>query len=104
MLSYCTNILSAILMATKISMSAPLSQTLSRQSELPKLPIPPLEDTCRRYLQSLVGLQDPNEHELTKKAVQAFLEGDGPRIHEKLKHWAAGKDRSVSHVDLVAVR
>jgi hypothetical protein len=74
----------------------PQSQTFAHQSKLPKLPIPPLEDTCRRYLQSLEGLQDPKEHEVTKKAVKAFLENEGPRVQEKLTKWAAGKDRYVA--------
>jgi carnitine O-acetyltransferase len=76
-------------------MAPTLSHTLAHQTKLPKLPIPPLEDSCRRYLQSLVALQDPVEHEATKKAVRAFLEGDGPRLQEKLKKWAEGKDRRV---------
>ena len=32
-------------------------KTWSKQDELPKLPIPKLEDTCRRYLRALEGLQ-----------------------------------------------
>ena len=32
-------------------------KTFARQSELPKLPVPALEDTCKRYLTSLQPLQ-----------------------------------------------
>ena len=60
---------------------------------LPTLPIPPLEDTCRRYLRALEGLQEPDEHARTKKAVEEFLNGDGPRIQARLKSWAAKKAR-----------
>ncbi|KAG9033901.1 hypothetical protein FRB95_014104 [Tulasnella sp. JGI-2019a] len=66
-------------------------QTFKHQSKLPKLPIPPLEDTCRRYLRALEGLQDPLEHERTKRAVEEFLHGDGPRAQEMLKAYAADK-------------
>lgn len=31
--------------------------TLKYQSDLPKLPIPPLEDTMKRYVKALEGLQ-----------------------------------------------
>jgi hypothetical protein len=65
------------------------------QAALPKLPIPELEDTCRRYLAALKELQDEHEHEETKRAVEEFLNGDGPRIQAKLKEWAQTQDRQV---------
>ena len=77
----------------KVESSPP---TFAFQKKLPKLPIPSLEDTCRRYLRALEALQERTEHEATKKAVQDFLENDGPVIHEKLKTWAADKDRCTS--------
>ncbi|KAI0261347.1 acyltransferase ChoActase/COT/CPT [Gloeopeniophorella convolvens] len=70
----------------------PKSRTWARQGELPKLPIPPLEDTCRRYLTALKALQDEKDHENTKRAVEAFLDGDGPRIQQKLIEYAKDKD------------
>ncbi|KAG8996479.1 hypothetical protein FRB90_012724, partial [Tulasnella sp. 427] len=66
-------------------------KTFAGQSSIPKLPIPPLEETCNRYVRALEGLQDPAEHERTKAAVQEFLKGDGPRLQEKLKAYAADK-------------
>lgn len=60
---------------------------------LPPLPIPPLEDTRRRYLRALEGLQEPDEHARTEKAVEEFLNGDGPRIQARLERWAANKAR-----------
>ncbi|KDQ50285.1 hypothetical protein JAAARDRAFT_42285 [Jaapia argillacea MUCL 33604] len=77
---------------TKFDPNPPMSRTFAGQEKLPKLPIPPLEDTCRRYLQALEGLQDPREHEHTKKVVEEFLKGEGPKIQERLKAWAANKD------------
>jgi len=67
--------------------------TFEASKNLPTLPIPPLEDTCRRYLRALEGLQEPDEHARTKKAVEEFLNGDGPRIQARLKSWAAKKAR-----------
>ncbi|KAF8547454.1 hypothetical protein OG21DRAFT_1424835, partial [Imleria badia] len=59
----------------------------------PKLPTPFLQDTCKRYL---TALQDGNEHALTTRAVQSFLQGDGPALQERLKQQAAGRARRVS--------
>ena len=70
---------------TKFEANPPESRTFARQGELPKLPIPSLEETCARYLRALEGLQDPREHAETKRAVEEFLHHDGPRIQEKLK-------------------
>lgn len=69
------------------------SRTFSQQSKLPKLPIPPLEDTCKRYLKALEPLQDEREHEQTQRVVSEFLKGDGPRIQKKLVEWAENKSR-----------
>jgi carnitine O-acetyltransferase len=76
-------------------MAAPndTNRTLANQDNLPKLPIPPLESTCARYLKALEGLQDPKDHNLTKKVVEEFLNGDGPRIQARLNSWAQNKSR-----------
>ncbi|KAI0369642.1 acyltransferase ChoActase/COT/CPT [Pilatotrama ljubarskyi] len=76
---------------TKFESHPPESRTFARQKELPKLPIPPLEETCRRYLTALEGLQDPREHEETRRAVEDFLQNEGPRVQEKLKEYAKDK-------------
>ncbi|KZT04232.1 acyltransferase ChoActase/COT/CPT [Laetiporus sulphureus 93-53] len=76
---------------TKFQAHPPDGRTFSRQHELPRLPIPPLEDSCRRYLKALEGLQDPREHEHTKQAIEEFLVSDGPRWQERLKEYADDK-------------
>jgi carnitine O-acetyltransferase len=78
---------------TQFDLSPPAGRTLAYQDRLPKLPIPPLEDTCRRYLRALEALQDEKEHAQTKAAVKDFLENEGPKIQEKLREWAKNKDR-----------
>lgn len=66
-------------------------RTFANQDKLPKLPIPPLEDTCKRYLKALRGLQDDREHAATTRAVQRFLEGEGPQLQGRLIQWAASR-------------
>ncbi|KIY72039.1 acyltransferase ChoActase/COT/CPT [Cylindrobasidium torrendii FP15055 ss-10] len=71
----------------------PTGKTFASQEKLPKLPVPPLEDTCKRYLRALEALQDPEEHKATQAAVRDFLEDEeqGPRIQKKLEEWALEK-------------
>ena len=75
-----------------LRVQSPESRTFARQEELPKLPIPPLEETCQRYLRAIKGLQTPQEHEDTKRAVDDFLKNEGPKIQEKLSKWSDQKD------------
>ncbi|KAI1117555.1 choline/Carnitine O-acyltransferase [Nemania sp. NC0429] len=65
--------------------------TFSAQDSLPKLPIPDLESSCRKYLTALRPLQGPREHTDTKLAVEQFLKSDGPDLQEKLQNYALGK-------------
>jgi carnitine O-acetyltransferase len=62
-------------------------------SALPKLPLPKLEDTCKRYLRALEALQDEEEHERTKSVVKEFLEsGEGEKWQKKLEEYNSGVD------------
>ena len=62
-------------------------------AKLPKLPLPKLEDTCKRYLRSLEALQDEEEHERTKAVVKDFLEsGEGAKWQKKLEQYSEGVD------------
>ncbi|KAJ5091710.1 hypothetical protein NUU61_006580 [Penicillium alfredii] len=76
-----------------VELHKPIAQglTFANQDSLPKLPIPDLEDTCRRHLDALAALQGPREHEDTKAAVRDFLKTDGPVMQEKLKNYASSK-------------
>lgn len=65
--------------------------TFAAQDKLPKLPIPELEDTCKRYLEALKPLQSPREHQDTIAAVNEFKKRDGPDLHDRLKKYATGK-------------
>ncbi|CAG7557211.1 unnamed protein product [Fusarium equiseti] len=65
--------------------------TFSGQDKLPKLPIPELESSCKKYLEALKPLQTAREHAQTQYAVNEFLKSDGPELQEKLKTYAQGK-------------
>lgn len=65
--------------------------TFAHEDKLPKLPIPDLDASCKKYLAALKPLQGPKEHHDTVMSVQDFLKSDGPSLQEKLKKYAAGK-------------
>ncbi|KAL8908481.1 MAG: hypothetical protein Q9207_000787 [Kuettlingeria erythrocarpa] len=65
--------------------------TYAAQDTLPKLPIPELEDTCRKYQAVLAPLQNRREQEDTAAAVQDFLKNDGLELQARLKKYATGK-------------
>ncbi|EMC96797.1 hypothetical protein BAUCODRAFT_70166 [Baudoinia panamericana UAMH 10762] len=65
--------------------------TFAAQEKLPKLPIPELEATCKKYLAALEPLQTAREHADSERAVEEFLRSDGPELQEKLKKYATGK-------------
>ena len=65
--------------------------TFASQDKLPKLPIPELESSCKKYLDALKPLQSSREHEETIAAVQDFLRKDGPELQARLKKYATGK-------------
>lgn len=65
--------------------------TYAAQDKLPKLPIPELESTLKKYCDALLPLQTYREHEDTKAAAKEFLENEGKELQERLKKYAAGK-------------
>ncbi|GAA5804870.1 acyltransferase ChoActase/COT/CPT [Helicostylum pulchrum] len=65
--------------------------TFKYQNQLPKLPIPELEDTAKRYLAALKPLQTKEEHAASAKSVQDFMTNEGPALQEKLKTYATDK-------------
>ncbi|KAL3467645.1 Choline/Carnitine o-acyltransferase-domain-containing protein [Aspergillus heterothallicus] len=65
--------------------------TFAHQDSLPKLPIPDLESTCRKYLDAVAPLQTPKEQEDTRAAVRDFLKSEGPSLQERLQKYASSK-------------
>jgi len=65
--------------------------TFAAQDKLPKLPIPELEQSLKKYLIALEPLQTEREHTATENAVDDFLHNEGPELQERLKQYATGK-------------
>ncbi|KKY18466.1 putative carnitine acetyl transferase [Phaeomoniella chlamydospora] len=65
--------------------------TFASQDKLPKLPIPDLESTLKKYVDAVLPLQSAKEHEDTKAAAKDFLENEGKELQEKLKKYASDK-------------
>ncbi|KAI1095435.1 choline/Carnitine O-acyltransferase [Rostrohypoxylon terebratum] len=65
--------------------------TFAHQDSLPKLPIPELEHSCKKYLAALKPIQGVREHAETKLAVEEFLRKDGPQLQKMLQEYAVGK-------------
>jgi carnitine O-acetyltransferase len=66
------------------------------QDTMPKLPVPALDDTLDRYLESVRPLLDgqPERWERTKKAVEAFRRNEGPVLQKRLEERAAASKTS----------
>ena len=65
--------------------------TFASQDKLPKLPIPELDSSCKKYLAALKPLQTSKEYNDSQHAVEDFLKADGVALQEKLKKYASGK-------------
>ncbi|XP_014911686.1 carnitine O-palmitoyltransferase 1, liver isoform isoform X1 [Poecilia latipinna] len=63
----------------------------SFQNALPRLPLPSVQDTCRRYLESVRPLMDDEQFERMKALSKDFEKNLGPRLqwYLKLKSWWA---------------
>ncbi|XP_008291897.1 carnitine O-palmitoyltransferase 1, liver isoform isoform X1 [Stegastes partitus] len=63
----------------------------SFQNSLPRLPVPSVKDTCRRYLESVRPLMDDEQFERMKGLAKDFEKNLGPRLqwYLKLKSWWA---------------
>ncbi|XP_077425137.1 carnitine O-palmitoyltransferase 1, liver isoform isoform X1 [Vanacampus margaritifer] len=61
----------------------------SFQNSLPRLPVPPVKDTCRRYLESVRPLMDDEQFQRMKGLAKDFEMNLGPRLqwYLKLKSW-----------------
>lgn len=73
-----------------------LARPLTHQEGLPKLPVPPLNQTCERYLAALEPLVSDEEMDHTRKVVQEFLKGGvGERLQKGLERRARKTDNWV---------
>jgi carnitine O-acetyltransferase len=65
--------------------------TFAAQDKLPKLPIPELQSSLKKYCDALLPLQTSREQEDTKAAAKEFVENEGKELQERLKKYATGK-------------
>ena len=61
--------------------------TFSNQDELPRLPIPNLEETANKLLQFLEALQTPQQKLEAQHRVLEFIKGDGPTLQKLLRDY-----------------
>lgn len=58
-----------------------------KSRELPSLPIPILEETCKRYLRRIKPLITAEDYKVSEKKVNYFLNGSGQLLQKKLLKW-----------------
>uniref|UniRef100_A0A3Q1CY03 Carnitine O-palmitoyltransferase 2, mitochondrial n=2 Tax=Amphiprion ocellaris TaxID=80972 RepID=A0A3Q1CY03_AMPOC len=68
------------------------------QKSLPRLPVPKLEDTIRRYLAAQRPLLDDEQYRTTEKHAQDFQNGVGKQLHEEL----VAQDKNNKHTSYIS--
>lgn len=63
------------------------TSTYGAQGELPRLPIPTLEETLDKFPKVLEALQTEAEQEETAAIVESFRSGDGPKLQALLEQY-----------------
>uniref|UniRef100_A0A8C3ABD4 Carnitine O-acetyltransferase n=1 Tax=Cyclopterus lumpus TaxID=8103 RepID=A0A8C3ABD4_CYCLU len=72
-------------------------RSMMHQEGLPKLPVPPLKQTCERYLAALEPIVSEEELEYTRELVKEFLTGGvGERLQKALERRANKTDNWLS--------
>lgn len=71
--------------------------TFAAQHKLPKLPLPSLESSCKRYLEALKPLQSTQEQETSAAAVRNFVCEEGPILQAQLREYDASHANYFEH-------
>ena len=94
----CLGHLPTLMLRTKMSrfQSTVTGPLFKHQANLPKLPVPTLEETCAKYLQTVRPLVSDAEYQTTVRAVQDFQKpgGFGHVLQKRLESRAAKTDKS----------
>ncbi|XP_057572121.1 carnitine O-palmitoyltransferase 2, mitochondrial isoform X2 [Hippopotamus amphibius kiboko] len=72
--------------------------TMHYQDSLPRLPIPKLEDTIRRYLSAQKPLLDDGQFRKTEQLCKSFENGIGEELHEQL----VAQDKQNKHTSYIS--
>lgn len=72
--------------------------TMHYQKSLPRLPVPKLEDTIRRYLAAQRPLLNNEQYSNTEKLAHEFQNGPGKQLHEEL----VAQDKSNKHTSYIS--
>jgi choline O-acetyltransferase len=63
---------------------------------LPKVPVPPLEQTMAEYLRAIKPITTAQQYDKTEKIVKQFSVNPGPKIYEYLVEKREAEDNWVS--------
>lgn len=76
------------------STSNPKGDLFKYQSQLPKLPVPSLEETATKYLKTVEPFLNKEQLAATKQKVENFIQpgGAGEALQARLNDFASGKD------------
>lgn len=66
-------------------------RTFQYQDSLPSLPVPSLEESLKKYLESVKPFANEEEYKKTEEIVQKFQNGLGEKLHQKLLERAKRK-------------
>ncbi|KAM9216070.1 peroxisomal carnitine O-octanoyltransferase isoform 4-T4 [Dugong dugon] len=66
-------------------------RTFQYQDTLPSLPVPSLEESLKKYLESVKPFANEEEYKKTEEIVKKFQNGVGEKLHQKLLKRAKGK-------------
>ncbi|XP_006879756.1 PREDICTED: carnitine O-palmitoyltransferase 2, mitochondrial [Elephantulus edwardii] len=72
--------------------------TMHYQDSLPRLPVPKLEDTIRRYLNAQKPLLDDSQFRKTEQLCKSFENGSGKELHEQL----VAQDKKNKHTSYIS--
>lgn len=81
-------------MTRKFSSSAPKGDLFKFQSQLPKLPVPTLPETCAKYLKTVEPFLSSSQLQSTAAIVEEFSRpgGNGEVLQKRLEEFSQGKD------------